>query len=1040
MTEPPNKILPVDTSRLQLELSQKFLSNSTFESLYRSNNVSTFGENTSEMMSRRLKLHRHPLSGISSLLPEMTASPAADPDILLKEIKSNSKLNARILETWLNNTITDAAILNLPEQVIKQDLKVPLVRFGIDRTALLNAGLPSSDVDRIYRSLFVYSIGFFQLIRRILEHTKNKYTIVTGIWKAYAILLEYCCQFDYDMIITTLNLEKKEELTHLENDYKEQVLKMEDHQRQLLDNINLSRLQLQNIQKDLMDEIRKREELEDELLQRGSGHEEEVTMRLQFESKLNQMYAKIRDMESKIKIVNDSLEELNQTLEHRTESLQNERKKNLVLVQYKLETEQEIKKTIEKYKQVETINGSLEQRLADCYNKIDELNLTLSNAHTQNNQILNDLAHKKIEIEDLKFTMDIIKGHIGKLNLLVDELKVEKEVHLKRIQSLEDTLNQETEKHKHFQQEYVKMKEHDTVKSVDLDKYKRRAEDQESILINLEKERDSLKVRRDSLEGMITEIRDQFKQSQERLEEMNKGRRIVEEQNEILKSRLADREKELHEDRVIIHGLKEEQEKFKNNEVNITSQMATVQIKLQTVEKQFEATRSTLQEKVSNLTDILESEKAVRQNWIYRYEEEHKVHTNVTRELLNTQDRLNEMTIKNNSLKAQMEEMELLLQKYSEKSKQEMEENMELRASNEDLKRKVKTNQILLERVDEDYKERMEECEKDTEKLKQVVNEKINTYLMQVEDIWQQAKNSYEKYEGMVKDHERVRDLQENLDNIVGAAKSELSEQTILADQRGMIIEELREMIINLDIIATNHKNNRKITEFELRKIQIDFHEYKNQCPEELRKEPNPFKIMAKQIASLRGELNFIESSKPVLADFQMQWEAPIDNWDRAIQTDEYLDLDQSIQRENSLTSSLAENPDDSIYVKKKTESLDLTSKKSTEKPKQILRDKIYREKAVKEKATKEKLNKDSSLIQNEDYNTPINMRSIYNNESTVETQEVPSYSPRFPAINRKSSQPNSMVHLPQPIPTAGDFKRFLKQAVSRRKNDKTLA
>ena len=105
---------------------------------------------------------------------------------------------------------------------------------------LLSAGLQAEEVDRIYRSLFVYSIGFFQLIRKILEHTRQKYTIVTGLWKVYAILLEYCCQFDYEMIITTLNLEKREELDHMEKDFKEQIAKNEESQRQMLDSINLS--------------------------------------------------------------------------------------------------------------------------------------------------------------------------------------------------------------------------------------------------------------------------------------------------------------------------------------------------------------------------------------------------------------------------------------------------------------------------------------------------------------------------------------------------------------------------------------------------------------------------------------------------------------------------------------------------------------------------------------------------------------------------------------------------------------------------------
>ena len=110
-------------------------------------------------------------------------------------------------------------------------------------------------------------------------------------------------------------------------------------------------------------------------MQRGSGHEEEVTMRLQFESKLNQMYAKLRDMDSKILVLLENLEDLQKNVDDRTGSLQYERKKNLELMQFKIITEQESKKVSERCKQIETVNNTLEQRLADCYVKIEELSL-----------------------------------------------------------------------------------------------------------------------------------------------------------------------------------------------------------------------------------------------------------------------------------------------------------------------------------------------------------------------------------------------------------------------------------------------------------------------------------------------------------------------------------------------------------------------------------------------------------------------------------------------------------------------------------------
>jgi len=75
-------------------------------------------------------------------------------------------------------------------------------------------------VDRIYRALFVYSVGFYELVKKCLEHTEKKYTIVTAIWKVFSILLEYCCRTDYRMLISEVSNDFEEKIKNLENKYK----------------------------------------------------------------------------------------------------------------------------------------------------------------------------------------------------------------------------------------------------------------------------------------------------------------------------------------------------------------------------------------------------------------------------------------------------------------------------------------------------------------------------------------------------------------------------------------------------------------------------------------------------------------------------------------------------------------------------------------------------------------------------------------------------------------------------------------------------
>ena len=85
--------------------------------------------------------------------------------------------------------------------IVKPQNKQPLQRYFIDRVHLHMVNLDDTAIDRIYRSLFVYSVGFYEMLNKTLVHAKNKYTLLSSIWMVYSILLEYCCQSNYQMMI-----------------------------------------------------------------------------------------------------------------------------------------------------------------------------------------------------------------------------------------------------------------------------------------------------------------------------------------------------------------------------------------------------------------------------------------------------------------------------------------------------------------------------------------------------------------------------------------------------------------------------------------------------------------------------------------------------------------------------------------------------------------------------------------------------------------------------------------------------------------------
>ena len=77
-------------------------------------------------------------------------------------------MSPKVLETWINETLQDAEHLDIPGVVLKPEHKNPITRYGIDRMSFSNAGLPVELIDRVYRVLFVYSVGFYELIKRCM--------------------------------------------------------------------------------------------------------------------------------------------------------------------------------------------------------------------------------------------------------------------------------------------------------------------------------------------------------------------------------------------------------------------------------------------------------------------------------------------------------------------------------------------------------------------------------------------------------------------------------------------------------------------------------------------------------------------------------------------------------------------------------------------------------------------------------------------------------------------------------------------------------
>ena len=436
-----------------------------------------------------------------------------------------------------------------------------------------------------------------------------------------------------------------------------------------------------------------------------------------------------------------------------------------------------------------------------------------------------------------------------------------------------------------------------------------------------------------------------------------------------------------------------------------------------------------MQDKINSLNEILESEKSVRQNWIYRYEEEQKTSANITRELISTQDKLNEMIIKFNNVNAGYQESITTMEKLMEKHKQEIDENLALRAHNEEITRKLKTSKILLEKVDDDYRERFIEHNQHIALINEAKMQEINLALMETEDLRQQALTNLNLFYSTQKQNEELKVVQGGIDQTISEIRAESQVALELADRLGMLQEDSRNQIISQIHELNSLKNTAKAHELESKKLQKSLADYRSMIPPDLKNSPNPFRSLLKQVNDLKRQIQFTEASKPILEDFSCQYGIVVELQDNEAQTNAfYIETEEDEPAHQRSSSSVIATP--TGQKKKINESIEI-GLKVVEKRKKNSRDKI--ELNDKNRTDVRKV-KDSHI---EELLTPLNMRSIYNNDPTNDTNETPVLNGKLPLISKRASQPSSMVSLPQPIPAVGEFKRFMKQAVSRRRNEK---
>ena len=84
---------------------------------------------------------------------------------------TNKNIFSQGVENWLNEILIKGENLGIEGILIKPTHRKPLIRYGIDKISLVEAQINLEDCQRIYQALYVYSVGFYNLLDQTLRNS-----------------------------------------------------------------------------------------------------------------------------------------------------------------------------------------------------------------------------------------------------------------------------------------------------------------------------------------------------------------------------------------------------------------------------------------------------------------------------------------------------------------------------------------------------------------------------------------------------------------------------------------------------------------------------------------------------------------------------------------------------------------------------------------------------------------------------------------------------------------------------------------------------
>ena len=232
----------------------------------------------------------------------------------------------------------------------------------------------------------------------------------------------------------------------------------------------------------------------------------------------------------------------------------------------------------------------------------------------------------------------------------------------------------------------------------------------------------------------------------------------------------------------------------------LTRQNGDIEIKKQGVERQFEAAKKQLNERIANLNEVITGEKETRDLWIDRYEKEQKAHNQTQSDLLNVRSELKDTSLQVKTTEVKLNTANRQIQALNEQNVKFQHMVNEAVARAENLDRELSTQKEILKQMELTKKEYIDKLKKELDIIEKRYQHLLGENSMVGEDFRSRA------YENLC----TVRSLEQRIENLL----KEISGHKGTIEEREMDIVNLQRQAVcydmNLEEYLTHFDNMRQ--------------------------------------------------------------------------------------------------------------------------------------------------------------------------------------------------------------------------------------